>query len=412
MQLNRSLSIVGSASAIRDLEPDPGSYLRLASTMVRDEKWLSAAECAKRTGLTVRALRIYERKGLLCPSRSSSGWRRYSARDLTRLNAIVSLKALGLSLVQIRGLLTEKSPSLPQVLQMQCESLRRKVAESEYALSMATVAARRLQTRQKLSLRELCELVRSLDAARRSITQSTVFFVRGLMKERLTPEEQHAWDTWWATHPKDAAQNAVFLREQIQLYDEIHCLIDRGVVPSAAAAQQLMKRYNALLEKYGVRERTVRTLDWNESVTTRFMSMEAEARAREPRSDRLPRPFASQKLLDFLDAARTGSTGSVKLQQLLGDVERLINSGTQAGARAAQPLVQRLRELCASYDFGDAYVYARYTSFLGRINRFKMSPGHGRAWDFLVRALEVRRRNGRVSQRHVITMPPGSPPGG
>src|SRR4051794_21680594 len=111
--------------------------------MVRDEKWLSATECAERIGLTVRALRVYERKGLLCPSRSSSGWRRYGAADLARLNVIVSLKALGLSLARIRELLTQKSPSLSQVLQMQCESLRNRVAESEYALSMATVAAKR-----------------------------------------------------------------------------------------------------------------------------------------------------------------------------------------------------------------------------------------------------------------------------
>ena len=322
---------------------------------------------------------------------------------------IVSLKALGLSLARIRGLLTENSPSLTQVLQMQCESLRSKVAEAEYALSMATVAARRLQTRQKLSLRELCDLVRSLDAPRRSITQSSTLFIRGLMKELLTPEEQHAWDMWFAIHPKDAAQNAAFLRKRIQLHDEIDGLIDRGVAPSAAAAQQLMKRFNALLEKYGVRERTVRMLDWNDSVTTRFMSMEAEARAREPRSDRLPRPFASQKLYDFIDAARKASTWSVKLQQLLGDVERLINSGTAPGAKAAQPLVQRLRVLCASYGLGDAYVYARYTPFLVRINRSKMSPGHERAWDFLARALEVRRRNGRASPRDPIAMLSGVP---
>ena len=376
--------------------------------MARDEKWLSAAECAKRTGLTVRALRVYERKGLLSPARSSSGWRRYSARDLARLNLIVSLKALGLSLARIRGLLADNSPSLSQVLQMQCDSLRSKVAEAEYALSMATVAARRLQTSQKLSLRELCELVRSLDAPRRSITQSSTLFIRGLMKELLTPEEQQAWDTWWATHPKDAAQNAAFLGERIKLHDEIYGLIDRGVAPSSAAAQQLMKRFNALLEEYGVRERTVRTLDWNDSVTTRFMSMEAVARGREPRSDRLPRPFGSQELYDFIDAARTASTWSAKLQQLLSDVEPLVKSGTAPDARAAQALGQRLRVLCASYELGDAYVYARYTPFSARINRFKMSPAHERAWDFLARAVEVRRRSVRVSQRETITTVSGS----
>ena len=119
--------------------------------------------------------------------------------------------------------------------------------------------------------------------------------------------------------------------------------------------------------------------------------MEAEARGRVPTSDRLPRPFASQKLADFIDASRAVSTWSVKLQQLLGDVERLVNSRTQPGPRAPQALAQRVRVLCARYHLGDAYVYARYTAFFDRINRTKLSRGHKRAWDFLVRALEAGR---------------------
>jgi MerR family regulatory protein len=47
-----------------------------------------AAECARRTGLTVRALRLYERLGLIKPARSTSGWRLYGRRELVRLNAI------------------------------------------------------------------------------------------------------------------------------------------------------------------------------------------------------------------------------------------------------------------------------------------------------------------------------------
>jgi len=93
-------------------------------------------------------------------------------------------------------------------------------------------------------------------------------------------------------------------------------------------------------------------------------------------------------------------------------VERLIRSGAQPGTRAAHPLVQRLRILCGRYRLGDAYIYARYIAFLGRIHRSKLSPGHKRAWDFLVRALEVRRRSGRASARHPITTLSGSLPEG
>ena len=80
---------------------------------------MGAAECARRTGLTVRALRVYERHGLIDPARSGKGWRCYGQRELQRLNVIVTLKALGLTLAQIRTLLATKTPPIARVLQMQ-----------------------------------------------------------------------------------------------------------------------------------------------------------------------------------------------------------------------------------------------------------------------------------------------------
>jgi DNA-binding transcriptional MerR regulator len=63
---------------------------------------LSAADCASRTGLTVRALRVYEEFGLVAPRRSAGGWRQYGPHDLVKLNTIALLKTAGLSLSQIR----------------------------------------------------------------------------------------------------------------------------------------------------------------------------------------------------------------------------------------------------------------------------------------------------------------------
>lgn len=63
---------------------------------------LGAAECARRMGITVRALRVYERYGLIAPKRSARGWRIYDSSDLNRLNAILALKRLGMTLTQIR----------------------------------------------------------------------------------------------------------------------------------------------------------------------------------------------------------------------------------------------------------------------------------------------------------------------
>jgi DNA-binding transcriptional MerR regulator len=65
---------------------------------------LTAAECAARTGLTARALRLYEEHGLITPRRSSGGWRQYGPQELLRLNAITLLKTAGLTLAQIAGI--------------------------------------------------------------------------------------------------------------------------------------------------------------------------------------------------------------------------------------------------------------------------------------------------------------------
>ena len=61
-----------------------------------------AAELA---GLHPQTLRIYEREGLLDPARSAGGTRRYSRRDIDRLQEICALTADGLNLAGVRRVL-------------------------------------------------------------------------------------------------------------------------------------------------------------------------------------------------------------------------------------------------------------------------------------------------------------------
>jgi MerR family transcriptional regulator/heat shock protein HspR len=61
-----------------------------------------AAELA---GVHPQTLRVYERKGLLDPSRTSGGSRRFSDRDLERLRQIQRLTNEGLNLEGVRRVL-------------------------------------------------------------------------------------------------------------------------------------------------------------------------------------------------------------------------------------------------------------------------------------------------------------------
>src|SRR5262245_58987301 len=138
----------------------------------RDDKddGLTAAECAARTGLTVRALRVYEDYGLIAPKRTAGGWRWYGKAELVRLNTIGLLKTAGLTLAQIRQVttLSERGPSLKHVLEMQVDAWRQRKIEAEHGQTVTEAALRSLQMHDSLSIDELCELVRSMEMSDRS----------------------------------------------------------------------------------------------------------------------------------------------------------------------------------------------------------------------------------------------------
>jgi len=60
---------------------------------------------AELTGMSVQALRLYERKGLVEPNRTSGGTRRYSDTDIARLRHIGQLIGDGVNLTGIARIL-------------------------------------------------------------------------------------------------------------------------------------------------------------------------------------------------------------------------------------------------------------------------------------------------------------------
>ena len=56
---------------------------------------------AELTGAAVQNLRVYERRGLVGPSRTDGGTRRYSEDDLDRVRRILSLLERGLNLAGV-----------------------------------------------------------------------------------------------------------------------------------------------------------------------------------------------------------------------------------------------------------------------------------------------------------------------
>jgi DNA-binding transcriptional MerR regulator len=126
---------------------------------------LTAAECAARTGLTPRALRLYEEHGLITPGRTAGGWRQYGPQELLRLNVITLLKTAGLTLAQIAHMTTSGTSDvdLHQILSIQLENWRAKRLDAERGQRIVEAALERLGATGSLTTDELCNLIRSLE---------------------------------------------------------------------------------------------------------------------------------------------------------------------------------------------------------------------------------------------------------
>ena len=79
-------------------------------------QFLNASDAARRLGISAKALRLYEQRGLLAPVRSAAGWRAYGPADLERAAEIVALRALGFSLAQVARILKGDASGLEPAL--------------------------------------------------------------------------------------------------------------------------------------------------------------------------------------------------------------------------------------------------------------------------------------------------------
>lgn len=73
--------------------------------MTQSNRYFSPSEAARRLGVSAKALRLYEQRGLVSPVRTEAGWRVYGPEEMARAAEIAALRALGFSLAQVARVL-------------------------------------------------------------------------------------------------------------------------------------------------------------------------------------------------------------------------------------------------------------------------------------------------------------------
>jgi DNA-binding transcriptional MerR regulator len=218
----------------------------------------TVSQIARRTGITVRTLHHYEAEGLLVPARrSDAGYRLYGRDELTRLQHIVSLKALGFSLAEIRACLEADAPSLAEALVRQVDRLRDAIVRQQNLLSRIERIAQRAASGEAIDAETLLSSIEASTLMEKYFTPEQMQEIKR-RGEELGPERIHAVEQEW---PSVIAgmQTAMRLEKD----------------PASAEVQALAQRWRAL-----VREFTAGNAGLQNSLNTMFRENPEQMRTR------------------------------------------------------------------------------------------------------------------------------------
>lgn len=169
---------------------------------------MTVGRLAARFGLSRTTLLYYDRLGLLRPSRSSGGYRRYTPDDAARLAAVCRLRAAGLPLATIGRLLDSPTPELVEALALRLTELDHQIGA--------------LRAQQRIVLDALARG----EGAGRTWTPDVEALVALLEQAGVTAERRLAWHA--AAERADSRLHHLLLESLHLTDDEIAALRHRA----------------------------------------------------------------------------------------------------------------------------------------------------------------------------------------
>lgn len=194
---------------------------------------LKVGELARRTGLTVRTLHYYDEIGLLSPShRTEAGYRLYGEGDVARLQQIVSLKQLGLSLEAIRECMARPEFSLRRVLELHIVHLRERIELQQGVCRRLEAAAERLDSAEGVSVEEFLRTIEAITMFEKYYTPEQLREIEERGRE-IGPERIREVEAEW---PK--------------LIAEVRAEMERGSDPASEPVRRLARRWRELVNEF------------------------------------------------------------------------------------------------------------------------------------------------------------------
>ena len=205
---------------------------------------LSPSEAARRLGVTVKALRLYETRGLVRPLRTANGWRVYGSEAITRLHQVLALKRLGLSLQRVGDLL-KGGVGLDAVLGLQEQALAGDRVRLDRALELVRTARRRLAHGEALSIDNLTTLTKETTMTEKMTDAEMKTVFDPLAEKHFSKEDLKTLEGRnFGVDEQTEASNA-----WATLIEECKALMAKGD-PASPEAMDLADRWGAQLAKF------------------------------------------------------------------------------------------------------------------------------------------------------------------
>jgi len=202
-------------------------------------KLYKAIEFARVAGVTVRTLHHYDRIGLLKPGGyTSAGYRLYSKQDLIRLQQIITLKYIGFSLTQIKGLLNSQSFDLNVALNQQREIITEKKQQLDQVIQAIEKAQILLTTNDDPDweafkrIIEVINMQSNMDWTKKYYSEEAKQKIAeraASIPQEVIEQGQHNWTT---------------------LIREVETAVSEGVDPKSGQAAALAERWSDLIKSF------------------------------------------------------------------------------------------------------------------------------------------------------------------
>ncbi len=201
---------------------------------------LDIADVAAETGLSSRALRFYEARGLIRPLRTSTGRRVFGAGDLERVHAIVALKRGGFTLAAIGRMLDRPDARLGALVAGQIAVVDAQQAALAETAELLRSIQSRIDAGERIDVATLCSLIR------RGTTMTTTQW-RTVIDRHFTDAEQAEWAERQAALGPDFDQ-AAYQAQWTDLGQRIEAVLPLD--PASDDAQAFLREWEALLAPF------------------------------------------------------------------------------------------------------------------------------------------------------------------